>query len=390
MPNARPKLLSKCFILVVLASLGLNLCQNILNNSVTLYVTSLGRSTGFAGFLGIPYAVMAILMRFVGGDWVDRRSRRSLLAFGCFGFAASALLFGLLPAAVCLAALRAVHGLCFSAGQLAGSTINVDVTPPERQRLGIGIYWVSSAISLGCAGYCVTLLTSGGSYGPVFWACAAAAGAAGVCALLCDYEKKRPAAPSHEAADKASGLRRFVEPAALRPAALMFLMAAAISCISLYVLMFAQQEGYENAGLTLVFATIGMAAGNLTSDFFQRKLGAMWTLTVSFVLCAAGLAAMALFRCMATYLIGGAAYGFIQGICMPVLYYLAVHKMPVHRRGVAGGTVYCLLDLGVGAGSFLWGVVIGAFGFTVTFLSAAALLVLAAALSLAFYCRDPQ
>ena len=93
MPNARPKLLSKCFILVFLASLGLNLCQNILNNSVTLYVTSLGRSTGFAGFLGIPYAVMAILMRFVGGDWVDRRSRRSLLAFGCFGFAASALLF---------------------------------------------------------------------------------------------------------------------------------------------------------------------------------------------------------------------------------------------------------------------------------------------------------
>ena len=90
------------------------------------------------------------------------------------------------------------------------------------------------------------------------------------------------------------------------------------------------------------------------------------------------------------YLIGGAAYGFIQGICMPVLYYLAVHKMPVHRRGVAGGTVYCLLDLGVGAGSFLWGVVIGAFGFTATFLSAAALLVLAAALSLAFYCRDPQ
>ncbi len=390
MPDARPKLISKCFVLVFLASLGLNLCQNILNNSVTLYVTSLGRSTGFAGFLGIPYAVMAILMRFVGGDWVDRRSRRSLLAFGCFGFAVTALLFGLLPAAGCLVALRAVHGLCFSAGQLAGSTINVDVTPPERQRLGIGIYWVSSAISLGCAGYCVTLLTAGGSYGPIFWACAGAAGLAGVCALLCDYEKKRPAAAAHEEKDASRGLRRFVEPAALRPAALMFLMAAAISCVSLYVLMFAQREGYENAGLTLVFATLGMAAGNLTSDFFQRKLGAMWTLTASFVLCAAGLAAMALVHSMATYLIGGAAYGFIQGICMPVLYYLAVHKMPVHRRGVAGGTVYCLLDLGVGAGSFLWGVVIGRFGFTATFLSAAAMLLFAALLTLAFYARGPQ
>lgn len=389
MNSARPKLLSKCFLLVWVASLGLNLCQNILNNSVTLYVTGLGMSTGFAGFLGIPYAVMAILMRFIGGDWVDRRSRRSLLAFGCFGFAVTALLFGLLPAAVCLVVLRALHGFCFSAGQLSGSTINVDVTPPEQAQLGIGIYWVSSAISLGCAGYAVTLLTSSGSFSPVFWTCAVVAAVAGVCALLCDYEKKRPVA-HEEKVETSRGLRRFVEPAALRPAVLMFLMAMAISCVSLYLLMFAKEEGYANAGLALVFATIGMAIGNLLSDFFQKKLGATWTLAISFAICAVGIASMALHRSMATYLIGGTAYGFIQGICMPVLYYLAVHKMPVHRRGVAGGTVYCLLDLSVGAGSFVWGIVIGASGFTATFLAAACVLLLAAVLTLVFYLRHPE
>lgn len=380
------KLFSRCFVLVWFASLGLNLCQNLLNNSVTLFVTSLGRSTGFAGFLGIPYAVMAIAMRFLGGYWADHHSRRSLLAFGCLGFSVTALLFGLIPAAFTLIVFRGIHGFCFSAGQLAASTINVDVTPPEKSRLGIGVFWVSSAISLGCAGYIVTALTGSGSYTPVFWVSAACAACAGVLALLCSYEKRAPSAGhTGEASPAERGIRRFVEPAAFRPAILMFLMAAAISCVSLYLLMFAREAGYSNAGLALVFATIGMAIGNLGSDWFQRRLGARGTLLLAFLLCAAGLSAMALWHNMGTYLLGGTVYGFVQGICMPVLYYLAVHKMPVHRRGVAGGTTYCMLDLGVGVGSYVWGIVIGAAGFTATFLTAAAVLLVAAILTLLFY-----
>ncbi len=385
------KLFSKYFVLVWLASFGLNLCQNLLNNSVTLFVTSLGRSTGFAGFLGIPYAVMAILMRFLGGSWADRRSRRSLLAFGCLGFGVTALLFGLIPAAFALVVFRGIHGFCFSAGQLAGSTINVDVTPPEKARLGIGIYWVSSAVSLGCAGYIVTALTRSGSYTPVFRVSAACAIAAGVFALLCSYEKHAPSAQrAEQATPNARGILRFVEPTAFKPAILMFLMAAAISCVSLYLLMFAREAGYSNAGLALVFATIGMAIGNLGSDWFQRRLGARGTLVCSFLLCAAGLAAMAIWHNIGTYLLGGTVYGFIQGICMPVLYYLSVHKMPVHRRGVAGGTTYCMLDLGVGIGSYVWGIVIGAAGFTATFLTAAGVLLLAAILTLLFYLHGAE
>ncbi len=393
--HTKAKLFTRYFILVWFASLGLNLCQNLLNNSITLFVTSLGRSTGFAGFLGIPYAVMAILMRFFGGSWADRRSRRSLLAFGCLGFGVTALLFGLIPAAGALVVFRAIHGMCFSAGQLACSTINVDVTPPERSRLGIGIFWVSSAVSLGCAGYLVTALSSGGSYSPVFWVSAACGVGAGILALLCNYEKKSPAAQPRANADESAapavrGARRFVEPAAFRPAALIFLMAIATSCVSLYLLMFAREAGYSNAGLAMVFATLGMAAGNLASDWFQHKLGARWTLVFAFTVCGVGLTSTALWHNMTTYLIGGTAYGFIQGICMPVLYYLAVHKMPVHRRGVAGGTVYCMLDLGIGVGSYVWGVVIELAGFTATFLSAAGALLLGAVLTLLFYLHGDE
>jgi MFS family permease len=387
------KLFTKCFVLVWFSALGLNLCQNILNNAISLYVTSIGFSTGFAGSLGIPYAICAIVMRFLGGNWVDRHSRRSLLAFGCFAFGISALLFGLIPSAVALLLFRAIHGFSFSAGQLASSTINVDVTPKEKSTLGIGIFWVSSAISIGCAGYAVTALTSGGSYQPMFWACAISAIVGGVLALLCDYEKKQPVASVEKAPPAASArerILRFVEPSAAKPAILMFMMAGSISCVSMYMLLFAQTVGYSNAGLALVFATIGMAIGNLSSDGLMRGIGARNTLLFSFALCAVGFVAMAEIHSMATYLLGGTVYGFLQGICMPVLYSLAVDKMPANRRGVAGGTVYCMLDLGVGAGSYIWGVVIGIGGFAVTFDAAAAVLVAAIVLTFVFYPRSKE
>lgn len=385
------KLFNRYFILVWLASFGLNLTQNILNNSVSLYITSLEMSTGFAGFLGIPYAICAILMRFLGGCWADKHSRRSLLVFGCVGFGVTAFLFGWIPVAASLICFRALHGFCFSAGQLAGSTINVDVTPKEKSSAGIGFFWVASAISFGIAGYLVTALTKGGSYRPVFLVCTASALAAGLFSLLCRYEKKGLIASDEERADsleeRYTGIQRFVEPKAAKPAILMFLMAVANSSATLYLLLFAQSAGYSNAGFALLLAAVGMAFGNLGSDKFVGKIGARNILMISYAVCGAAYISMGLVHSVFTYMLGGIACGYIQGICMPVLYYLSVQHMPVYRRGVAGGTVYFMLDLGVGVGSWLWGVVIATGGFGMTFVISGTVFLLGAIASILFYRR---
>lgn len=382
------RLFNRYFILVWITALGLNLTQNMLNNAVTLYVTSLGMTTGFAGTLGIPYAIAAIFMRFVGGTWIDRHSRRSLLVVGCFTFGVTAILFGLIPSVWALLLFRGLHGFSYSSGQLAASTVNVDVTPPEKRDVGIGVFWVSSAVSLGCAGYLVTGLTAGGSYMPLFLTCGAISLTVAVVALFCNYEKKGGVAGARKNAGSAGiyrGIRRFVEPAAFRPAMLMFMEAVGISCAALYLLKFAQEMDYSNAALALVLATGGMAVGNLSSGRLTRWLGARNALMLTFLVSGAGFALMVLVKSYATYLLGGVVYGFLQGVCLPVFSALAVRDMPVDRRGVAGGTVYCMLDLGMGIGTTLWGAVIGAFGFTVSFLGCAAVLVLAMLLAFLFY-----
>ena len=384
------RLFNRYFILVWIAALGLNLTQNMLNNGITLYITSMGMSTGFAGTLAIPYAIAAIIMRFVGGSWIDRYSRRSLLVVGCLTFGVTAILFGAIPSVWALLLFRGLHGFSYSSGQLAASTANVDVTPPEKRSLGIGIFWTSSAVSLGCAGFLVTGLTSGGSYMPLFLACGAVSLVVAMSSLFCNYEKKTDAAERKNpaASNQYRGILRFVEPAAFRPAILMLVEAVGISSAALYLMKFAKDMAYDNAALALVTATVGMVVGNLSSDRMIRKLGAKGTLMFTFLISAVGFAMMVLVKSYATYLLGGVAYGFLQGVCLPVFSALAVKGMPVERRGVAGGTVYCMLDLGMGVGTALWGTVIGSLGFTASFRGGAAVLVLGAVLSFLFYRKE--
>ncbi|MBP1736384.1 MAG: transporter [Oscillospiraceae bacterium] len=382
------KLLTRYFILVWLAFLCLNMCQNLLNNTISLYINVIGMSTSFSGFLGIPYAIAAIFMRFFGGYCTDRFNRRMVMSLGCLIYGITAWFFGFFATAAALILFRMIHGAAFSAGQLAISTANVDVTPPEKANLGIGIFWVATAISLGGAGYLVVSLTNGSNYSLVFLASALFGIAGGVCCLLCNYEKKpefQARLQAHATSLPCRGAHRFFEPGAMRPAVLMFLMAIGMSSLSFFLLLFAANEGYSNAGFALVVAAIFMGIGNLCSNRLLHRLGSRLTLLLAFALCAIGYAAMGLYHTEFTYFLGGAVYGFVQGICMPVLYFLAVDGMPVHRRGIAGGTVYFLLDIGMGLGSYLWGLLISGYGFTVTFLCAAATQVLACVLTFAFY-----
>ncbi len=387
--NQYIKLFNRYFILVWLVSFFLNICQNVLNSTIPLYLTSINVSTSFAGFLGLPYAFCGILIRFIGGHWVDNRSRRSLLAFGCFGFGLSALFFGIIPSAISMVLMRAIHGLCFASGQLAGSTASADVTPDDQFTRGVGIYWIASALSFGLSGYIVTGLSKNG-FLPVFFACALATVVAGFLALFCNYEKKWPR-ESTAAKDEISSetnkkrLLNYIEPAAAKPAILMFLMAIGNASASMYLLLFGETMAYRNTGMVMIVAAIGMAIGNLISGPLRDKTGTLISLLVAFLSGAFGFALMALVHTEITFYLGGFAFGFIQGILSPVLYALAVEKVPLHRRGASGGTIFFTLDLGIGFGSFLWGIVIEIGGFTSTFITVSIIFAVAAIFSVCFY-----
>ena len=79
-----------------------------------LYLDSIGFSTSFSGLLGVPFALLGIVGRMLGGYLVDRRGRRIVMVGGTLLMGVAAFLLGLLPLAATMLLFRALTGVGFS------------------------------------------------------------------------------------------------------------------------------------------------------------------------------------------------------------------------------------------------------------------------------------
>jgi MFS family permease len=125
-----------------------------------------------------------------------------------------------------------------------------------------------------------------------------------------------------------------------------------------------------------------MAAANVLVPAMKKRLRAPMILALACVVLFAGILSLALTHSVILFMFAGAAFGLSNGVCSPLLYAMAVEDLPAWRRGVGGSTLFVMLDLGMGGGAFVWGLMIKyAGGYNVMYICAAATQILAAILS---------
>lgn len=81
-------------------------------------------------------------------------------------------------------------------------------------------------------------------------------------------------------------------------------------------------------------------------------------------------------------LLAAVFYGVGYGTVQPIMNTIVIKLSPPERRGAANATYYATMDIGIGIGSLVWGMVSQKVGFTVVFLSCAFCIILAV---LAYY-----
>lgn len=358
------KLFNKYFIMTWFVSLTFMACQLMLNNAVSLYVDSLGYGSTFTGIMAIPFALLAIFARFAGGGLCDAKSRRLVLVLSCTVFCISTYLFGIVSAAWALILFRSLHGLGFAAANTAASTASVDVVPQSRTAEGIGYFWAAQALANGSAGYLVVALVQGDDYSRVFNTATLILAVSVVLSLLNRYEKDPKFKPEKAAgAGGAKGFAKYFEKRSLPAATVMLCITFGTSLTGIYTMLFAAERGYSSGGTFFLLCAVCFFLGNVTVSRLTRRFGRIRTFVPAVLFFDVGLLLMGWTGSEAMFLMAGAGYGLVQGICYPILNTLVVEGLPFHRRGVASGTLFVALDVGVGVGSFLWGGLIDLCGF---------------------------
>ena len=382
------KLFNRYFILIWCSTFCLMLIQNLMCSGIPLFLDSRGFSTAFTGLLGIPFAIFGILSRTTGGYLMDRFSRRAVMILGPVLMGVGALIFRLLPLAPLMLLSRGFHGAGFSMGQAGSSTATVDVTPKEKSSLGVGIFWMATALAIAGAGWLIELLGGDGTYDRIFYASFGFGLLGGLLALLCGYEKKQPSCRlKRTSAPQARGLRKFLDPAAARPAVIEFFTLLGVSCCNIFIFTYAIRQGYANPSIFTVIAALSMTASNLASGWLIRLLGHRNLLAITMMLSGTLIALIALIPGQVTFWLGGVGFGMAQGFSFPILTLLAVDKVPQNRRGTANSTMLMAGDVGVGLGTCLWGVVIQALDFYAAFALSGLAVLFSGVLGMLFYLR---
>ena len=403
---ARPRLWSGVFVLLILLTFCCFLTSQGMNAGTAVYVTELGGTAAYAGFLMAIFSVSAATTRLFVGPLIDRGRRIVVMVFGAavlfIGALGPALVGGSMP----LTVFRCLQGVGFSAAVAASSTAAADVLPMQRLGEGLGYAGLGQALAMTVGPALALFLVSTDPPENLYW-CFSAVAAIGLCiAFFCRYESNPQKLPETSAyrlrwereraerevaaaagetpavGEKAAtatgsaregkapaerGLRRVFEPRALSGAIPVFMMSPVFGFVISFASLYGLSIGVENAGLFFTITAISMILMRISSRAYMDRVAPLKIFGVAAV---CGIVTFALFLAAPSNLVlfnaAGAFYGVCLGVSMPVAQSVAVKSSPSHRWGATNALFLFMMDVGFGLGTALWGTLNDAFGFPVT------------------------
>jgi len=366
------------FSLAILANLFSFASMYVLLATLPLYVVAIGGTVSDAGVVLACFTLSAVVVRPVVGRLSDRRAKKAIMLGGAVILAVSSLLYAPVHSVPLLMAVRVFHGVGWAAFGTAASALAADLAPLSRRGEAMGYFGVGMNVAMAIGPALGVFLVGWTGYGSLFLT-AMVLGAAAALTTAGIAEPRR--APGQGALQR--GWRSFILPSALFPSAVLFTNALTYASVVALLPLFADEAGLGNPGLffTVFSVVVLVLRGPLgrVSDRRGRVAVVAPGLSVTFV----ALLVLSQAHSTAMMLVVAVLYAVGVGAAQPTLMAMTVDRAGPQERGAAMGTYTTAMDLGIGVGSVVWGVVAQSLGFGAMYVAAGLMGLVGVALLLA-------
>lgn len=352
---AAERLFTPAFVMLGVAELSYFTAAGVAIFALPLYVTGpAGGDEAMAGLAFGAFAVSALLLRPLAGRLADVKGRRPLLFGGALVAAASLALLALTDDLVVIVALRLLAGVAEAAFFVAGFAALADLAPASR--MGEALSYNSLGLYLGIAlgPPLGELLVRNFGFGVAWVGAAALAVAAAILALF--VGETRVGEPPDV------GERRLIHRPALSIAVGFLTSLVAVGGFLAFASLYAVRVGLGNASLALVVyggvvVVCRIAFARVPDRLPSLPLGAAALGTI-----AAGLVLAAIWVAPAGLVLGAAVAAVGVSFSTPAFFAAIFATASPSQRGVASGTASAAIDLGLGIGPILLGLIADPFG----------------------------
>lgn len=334
--------------------------------TLPVYVIQIGGNEAQVGFIIGVFSATALVVRPIVGRAGDTLNQKLLVLLGASIMTVSGLLYigtGSVPS---LLLLRVFHGVGFAVFGTIAITLVAEISPMARRGEAIGYYGGFQSLAMIGGPALGVLLMNRVGFTTLFISSAGLA-LIGVAVLsMLSIPARSQSAPIRS---KSSG---WIDRSALLPGAMLIMMAITYASVISFMPLLAEHRKIGNMGL--FFAVLGVMTLTTRGPFgrLSDKYGRRSVIIPGMCLLAAGLVVASLASSLIVFLASALLYGLGFAAVQPAIMALTVDRANPQARGAAMGTITAAMDFGMGVGSFMWGFVLQAFGFTVLYLAAAA------------------
>jgi predicted MFS family arabinose efflux permease len=374
------RLFTTGFVLLTAADLGYFTAIGVAVYALPLYVTGpLGSDEAAAGLAFGAFAVSALVLRPLAGMLTDRLGRRPLLVGGgvlcAIGMALTAFADSL-PEVV---ALRLLLGVAEAAFFVAGFAAVADLASPARTGEAISYNSLGLYLGLALGPPLAEFLVEHGGFTAAWLGAAVLSAVAAVLAGLIGETRAPRTGPA--------GPRGLVHRAAIGPSIGFFTSLAAIGGFLAFVALHSQAVGLGNSSTPLLVYGLVVVVSRVVFAKVPDRVP-------SLPLAAAGLAATAVG--LGTTAAWPAPLGLITGTVLlalgvtfstPAFFSAVFATAGPAERGAASGTASAFMDLGLGGGPIVLGLVAQSAGIPWALATASAISLAGCAWTLALNAR---
>lgn len=357
------KIWNRDFVFLILSNSLMYITYYAILSALPIYLVSeLHASKVQVGVVVGAYTIASVLVRPFSGFALDKFGRRTI-------FLSALLLYSLLFAGYLVALtitsvlfLRFGQGLIWGFTTVSGSTIAVDNIPPSKRGEGIGYFALSTTLGMSAGpviglfvchrwGYTAMFITG-------FFISIASLG----CAYAIHLRKRFLIGKRIQL--KWNSL---FERSSILPSLNVFITMIAYGGLMSFIALYGREIGIQNSSLYFLFFSAGIAAARLTAGKEFDRNGPGRVITLCLILLIIGFPMLALAKNPILFYSSAIVIGFGNGVIFPTFQSIVNNLADSTRRGVANSTLYTAVDLGMGSGMIMAGLIAQKISFSAIF-----------------------
>lgn len=321
-------------------------------------------SNDMVGLIIGVFAFSALLVRPFTGILVDNVARMVVYIPSIIIFALCSLGYAFAYGIIGLLLFRIIHGIAWSGVSTSNSAIVADIVPISVRGQGMGYFGLSMTVAMALGPALGVYFIGKLSYFNIFILCTSISLMA-----LCVSVFVRP--PKYEIKKVKMSINALFEKNVLGLSFIQFFYGFASSSVMTFAVLHGVERSIKGIGYYfLIFAICVSIVRTFGGKILDKKGPAIFLYT-GHIIYIIGCLLLSFSTSTLPFLLSGVFTGFGAGLIMPTLMMMMVNLVMPNRRGAASATVLSAMDIGVGIGAILMGIVADIFGYDGMYIFAA-------------------